>query len=223
MNDEELSRLIRKDATRHAASERLRAGVRTQIALQSAARGDAAGGGQPSSFKRWFGFEWRSGLAGFIGGAAVAVAVGMVVPRLILQQSLPAELVADHVRALKVGPLYEVASSDRHTVKPWFQGRLDYAPPVFDLAATGFTLLGGRVDHVAGAPTAALTYERGHHLLNVFVWPADQQQAPQAAQIRGFNLLHWSDGAMQVWVVSDIEAGELERFRQGWKAGVGPR
>ncbi len=214
MNDDDLSHLIQKHATHHRAGDRLRAAVRMQATLQAAAREAIP----PLSPKRQPRLEWRSVLTGFFSGAAVALAVVLVTPRLLLQQSLPAELVADHVRAMKVGPLYAVASSDRHTVKPWFQGRLDYAPPVIDLAAEGFTLLGGRVEQVAGAPTAALVYERGHHLINAFVWPDDQRQAPVAAQDRGFHLLHWSDGRMQVWLVSDIEAGELERFRQGWNA-----
>jgi anti-sigma factor RsiW len=134
-----------------------------------------------------------------------------------------AELVADHVRALKTGSLFEVASNDRHTVKPWFQGKLDYAPTVIDLEAEGFPLLGGRVEHVAGAPVAALAYASRRHILNVFVWPADREQPPQRSQRSGFNLLHWSDGAMQVWVVSDLDAVEIERFGQAWRSRTAAR
>ena len=111
----------------------------------------------------------------------------------------------------------KVSSSDRHTVKPWFQGRLDYAPPVPDLSAKGFPLLGGRVEHVAGMAVAALAYVRNQHIINVFVWPADHDQAPQVALRKGFNLQHWSDGGMQVWVVSDVEAGEVEHFSVAWR------
>ncbi len=218
MNDDELSRLIRGHATRHTAGDGLRAAVRTQMTLRAAAQQQ-----QQADPPRRRGFvialEWRSALAGFLGGAVVAGALALMLPRLLVQGGLPDELVADHVRALKVGPLYTVASSDRHTVKPWFQGRLDYAPTVADLSRQGFTLLGGRVEQVAGSPTAALSYERGHHIIHAFVWPAAQPQTtPAAQQIKGFNLLHWSDGAMQVWLVSDIEAGELERFRLAWTA-----
>ncbi len=215
IGDEKLSQLIRQQATRHRASEQLHAAVRTQIALQSAATTPARPA--PTRKLSWPRFQWPSVLTGFLSGAAVAAAAVLLVPRLLVQESLPGELVADHVRALKIGPLYTVASSDRHTVKPWFQGRLDYAPQVIDLAAQGFTLLGGRVEQVAGAPTAALSYEHGHHVIHAFVWPADKKQlTPSASQIKGFNLLHWSDASMQVWLVSDIEAGELERFRQAW-------
>jgi anti-sigma factor RsiW len=222
MNDDKLSELIRSSATRHRASDRLRASVRTQVALQAAARDDAAAVANRNT-PRWPGFGWRGALAGFAGGVAFTLALGLIVPRLVLQQSLPAEVVASHVRALQVGPLTEVASSDRHTVKPWFQGKLDYAPPVFDLQAEGFPLLGGRVERVAGAPVATLAYASQKHIINVYVWPADADQLPQRLLHRGFNLLHWSEGAMQVWVVSDLEMSEIERFTQAWRGRAGSK
>ena len=122
------------------------------------------------------------------------------------------------MRALGGGPLIEVASSDRHTVKPWFQGRLDYAPPVPDLAAEGFPLVGGRVQGLRGRNVAALVYGRDLHRLNVYVWPADRVQPLQTSVLKGFHLAQWSDGAMQVWVVSDVEAGEVARFAAAWRA-----
>ena len=131
--------------------------------------------------------------------------------------SLPDELVADHVRALQVGPLTEVVSSDRHTVKPWFQGRLDYAPPVFDLADDGFPLVGGRIEHLRGQAVAVLAYSHRLHVIDVFVWPADAVVAPTREQRKGFNVVRWSDGAMQVWVVSDADRAEIERFAQAWQ------
>jgi len=217
MDDDELSALIRRQATRHRAGDRLRAGVQTQIALQLASNPASADHPVPA---RRFALAWRSAAAGFVAGAVLVGALGWFVPRLAVQQSLPGELVASHVRALKAGPLIEVASSDYHTVKPWFQGKLDYAPQVVDLEAEGFALLGGRVEHVAGAPASALAYTRGHHVLSVFVWPAAASEAPQPTQRSGFNLLHWSDGAMQVWVVSDAERATLQAFGQAWRARV---
>ncbi len=217
MNDDELSALIRGEATRHKASERLRAGVRTRVALLTASR---TGSGQAAPRDRLARFRWRGPAAGFACGMALTLALGWIVPRLNAPGALPAELVADHVRSMKFGPLIEVASSDRHTVKPWFQGKLDYAPQVVALEADGFMLLGGRVDTVAGAPRATLAYELRRHILSVFVWPAERQQAPLVTQLNGFNLLHWSDGAMQVWVISDAEVNELERFGQAWRARV---
>ena len=126
------------------------------------------------------------------------------------------DLVADHVRALQGGTLTDVASTDRHTVKPWFQGRLDFAPPVFDLAAEGFPLLGGRVEHVRGSAVATLAYSHNRHFIDMFVWPSADQQAPVRSMRKGFNVLHWADGSMQYWAVSDLERAEMERFTQLW-------
>jgi anti-sigma factor RsiW len=222
MNDDDLSQLTQRHATRYAASDRLRSAVRTQIALQSAARSDAptAPGGKLEAL--WRKLSWRSAGFGFALGMAMTVALTWLGPRLMTEDSLPAALVAEHVRALKVGPLFEVASSDRHTVKPWFQGKLDYAPQVIDLQAHGFPLLGGRVDHIQGKVTAALAYRQGRHIINVFVWPEDRSSGPQHTPRSGFNVVHWSEAGMQVWAVSDMEAKELDRFSQAWRAGVSP-
>jgi anti-sigma factor RsiW len=223
MDDKELSTLIQGHATRHKASEPLRASVRTQVALEMAKRADKK---MPAP-RRWLNFDWRwmwgSGGAGFASGVALTLAITWMLPLLMLHSSLPDELVADHVRALRGNAMVQVASSDQHTVKPWFQGKLDYAPPVVDLASEGFPLLGGRIEHRAGAPIAALTYTSRSHIVNVFVWPVKGQRAPQRMQRSGFNLLHWDDGAMQVWAVSDLDAAELERFGQAWRARMPER
>jgi anti-sigma factor RsiW len=131
-----------------------------------------------------------------------------------------ADFVADHVRALQTGRLAEVASSDRHTVKPWFQGRLDYAPPVFDLAGEGFPLMGGRIVHVRGNVVATLTYTRNRHVIDVFIWPSAAQRAPVRSTSRGFNVLQWADESMQYRAVSDLDRREMERFTQLWLAQV---
>ena len=211
MNDDELSRLVRTQATRHAASDGLRAAVRTQLALQ-AARHDAAP--RPWSMSQ----RWPGLVAAFAAGAALSLALVLGLPPLLPGSDRAAERVAAHVQALQRGPLIEVASSDRHTVKPWFQGRLDYAPPVPDLASEGFPLLGGRVDQLDGAPVATLVYGARQHMLSVTVWPARDPQAPQRAQHRGFQAMHWAEGGMQVWVVSDQDAAEIERFGHAWRA-----
>ncbi len=226
MSDDELSDLIRRDASRHRASAGLRAAVRTQIALHAAAQPlDTVARPPEAPMPQAPGparFGWRALAGAFAGGAVLAASLALILPRLDGQGGLPAELVADHVRSLRSGPLFEVASADRHAVKPWFQGRLDYAPQVFDLAAEGFPLLGGRVEIVAGRATAALAYARRQHVLNVFVWPADAAQSPRSLQRSGFNLLHWSDGAMQVWLVSDLDAAELEGFAGLWRLRAAP-
>jgi anti-sigma factor RsiW len=130
------------------------------------------------------------------------------------------QVLGSHVRAQLAGHPEDVASSDRHTVKPWFAGRLDYSPPVIDLAAQGFPLRGGRLDYVAGRPVAALVYQAGNHLVSVLVWPADRDAAPGSAAAatgavaassrRGFELRRWSQASMTWWAVSDVAADRLD-------------
>lgn len=217
-DDDQLSDLIRRHATRHAAPEELRAGIRTQIAVAEANRAPAAA---PAPRSRRFGLAWANPW----GAAAGSFALGVLVTALVLPiareanfgQPIEAELVADHVRALRVGPLTEVVSTDRHTVKPWFQGRIDFAPPVLDLAADGFPLKGGRIEHVRGQTVATLAYARDRHVIDLFVWPADAPSAPRHRVERGFNVVHWADGSMQYWAVSDVEREELETMARLWR------
>ena len=120
------------------------------------------------------------------------------------------EVVASHVRSLLAGHPADVASSDHHTVKPWFAGRLDYAPEVVDLAAQGYPLAGGRLDYLGGRPVAALLYRDGRHLVNVFTWPAREPPSPPAATtVRGYHLVHWTAGGMTWWAVSDASPESL--------------
>jgi anti-sigma factor RsiW len=215
LDDEELSARIRQHATRHAAPDGLRAGIRAQIALAQAGR-TAPAAPAVSARRRAFDLPWRTAAVSFALGLACALLVVPAVQRLMLEQPLDAELVAAHVRALQAGPLAEVVSTDRHTVKPWFQGRLDYAPPVVDLASEGFALTGGRVEHVRGNAVAMLAYARNRHVIDLAVWPGAARAAPAHSVRRGFNVLHWADGSMQYWAVSDLERGELEQFAHLW-------
>jgi anti-sigma factor RsiW len=121
-------------------------------------------------------------------------------------------LVARHVNALAT-QLFAVQSSDQHTVKPWFQGKLDFSPPVRDLNAAGFPLLGGRVDMVDGRPVAALVYQRRLHMISVTIWPADDRAAlSDARTIRGFHERHWVQDGMSFWAVSDVNDDDLKEF-----------
>jgi anti-sigma factor RsiW len=126
-----------------------------------------------------------------------------------------AEAVVDsHVRALMGAHLFDVRSTDQHTVKPWFRGKVDFSPPVEDLAAIGFPLTGGRLDYIAGRPAAALVYARGQHTINLFVWPEESTGArsTNGRSIRGFHTRHWTRGGISFWAVSDLNDVELDEF-----------
>jgi len=126
--------------------------------------------------------------------------------------SIANDIVGGHVRALMGDHLFDVRSTDQHTVKPWFLGKLDFSPPVKDTASIGFPLIGGRLDYIAGRPVAALVYQRRQHTINVFVWP-ETQPAPAAAEsLRGFQVRHWTRDQMAFWAVSDLNAAELDDF-----------
>ena len=159
----------------------------------------------------------RAWLAG--GGMAIAACLGvaLIAPQLTAP-SLQQELVADHVRSLLAGHLIDVATSDRHTVKPWFNGRTDVAPPVMDLADLGFPLAGGRLDYVAGRVTPAIVYRRRQHVINLFVRQAEGPAIDLATRRDGYSLVRWRQGGQEFWAVSDVDLADLKRFRHAFEA-----
>jgi anti-sigma factor RsiW len=209
--DDDLSALIKAGATRHAAPPQLRARIDARIAeIGSARAGELAGAEVPrlptGAWRRWMNMG-----AAFAVGAVASIAV-MLALRGAGDEDLIAQAVVDsHVRSLMSAHLVDVESSDKHTVKPWFSGKLDYAPPVKDLASEGIPLAGGRLDYLGQRPVAALVYRLNRHTINVFVWPAAgaSLQDPVFAVRQGFNVAHWTGDGMQFWAVSDVNAGEL--------------
>jgi anti-sigma factor RsiW len=145
--------------------------------------------------------------AGFMGRRAVAPA----------PDSMAEEVVSAHVRSLMPNHLFDVESTDQHTVKPWFLGKLDFAPPVVDLAAIGYPLIGGRLDYVDGRAVAALVYQRRKHTINVFIEPAHGTTtgAIEATSRRGFHVRYWTHDEMAFWAVSDLADPELSEFARG--------
>ena len=131
------------------------------------------------------------------------------------EDPLAEEVVGSHIRSLMADHLIDVVSSDQHTVKPWFDGRLDLAPAVVDLKAQGFALLGGRLDYIDRQPVAAIVYQRGKHLINVFAWPSSGAHAPlRAMTIRGYNVLSWTAGDLAYWAVSDVNPKDLATLQR---------
>src|SRR5215475_5270274 len=154
----------------------------------------------------------------FATGAACAfIVLGAVLfqtTRVSRNNSLVNEVVADHVRSLLATHLVDVASSDQHTVKPWFDGKIDFAPDVHDFAANGFPLVGGRLDYLDGKSVVALVYHRNKHPINLFITPAigSRDSSPVSFTRRGYNLLSWVHRDMRYWAVSDLNETELKQF-----------
>jgi anti-sigma factor RsiW len=146
--------------------------------------------------------------------AALAAALLLVVMPPTQQNLVQEQLLSSHVRSLLVSHLTDVATSDQHTVKPWFNGKIDFSPPVVDLATEGFPLVGGRVDYVGGRVVAALVYRRHGHVINLFIWPSPESASVSAAERDGYSLLSWSKDGLIYWAVSDLAAAEIDKFRE---------
>jgi mycothiol system anti-sigma-R factor len=124
-------------------------------------------------------------------------------------------IVDAHLRSLQPGHLEDVISTDQHTVKPWFDGRLDFAPPVHDFVADGFPLQGGRLDIVQGKTVAVLVYGRRKHIINVFIWPtSEQDSSPQQGSQLGYNWVDWRKGGMELVAISDVSAPDLVELQK---------
>ncbi len=170
--------------------------------------------------QRRLGQHW---VAGFVSAAALllfALNLNWYLRQPNAETRLATELVAAHVRSQLAAHLTDVVSSDQHTVRPWFNGRIDIAPPAIDLAAQGYALIGGRLDYIAGHGTAALVYRHHEHVLNVFVLPAGAVPAdakPQASSLQGFHLLRWAQSGLVLWVISDASESTLQGFAEAFK------
>jgi anti-sigma factor RsiW len=129
---------------------------------------------------------------------------------------IAAEVVSSHVRSLMGSHLMDVPSTDQHTVKPWFDGKLDFSPKVTDFAGEGFRLIGGRLDYIGGRPVAALVYQRGQHVVNLFTWPTQEQEVrPTMSRVlKGYQSVHWSHSGMNYWAVADVPEATLQQFAQ---------
>lgn len=160
----------------------------------------------------------RTVLRGFALGSAVSALAATGLVSIMLrdddQDRILSEIVSAHLRSLQAGHLTDVLSTDQHTVKPWFNGKLDVAPPVIDLSALGFKLIGGRLDYVDARPIGAVVYRYRKHVINLFVARAANQEhrAPRTKTFQGFNIRYWSDRGLNYWAVSDAEADKLVEF-----------
>jgi anti-sigma factor RsiW len=168
-----------------------------------------------------WGWNWLT--TAMSGAFAVCLALLLMVTqsRPSAEQQLANEIVSSHVRSLMASHVTDVASTDQHTVKPWFNGKVDFSPPVKDLAAEGFPLTGGRLDYVSGHSAAALVFQRNKHIINLLVWPANEVDSKPVAfkPHQGYHLIRWFEGGMAFWAVSDLNERELMEFVQDFAAG----
>jgi len=168
----------------------------------------------------------RAVLRGFAMGSAVSAIAATGLFAIVLRSDdetrLQTEFVSAHLRSLQANHLTDVVSTDQHTVKPWFNGRLDVAPPVVDLASQGFALIGGRLDYIDGRPVGAVIYRRRQHVINLFV-AQNASTEPRAAKmetVQGFNVHRWSERGLSYWAVSDLAKEELTDFCEKFEAAT---
>ena len=165
----------------------------------------------------------RRGFAPWIAGgsvAAVAASIALLMLAPMATTPLPDELVAGQIRSLQAEHLLDVPTSDRHVVKPWFNGKVDFAPPVVDLATQGFPLAGGRLDYIGGRTVAAIVYRRHAHIINMFVWSGLAAETPAILRRQGYSLIRWGRGGLTYWAVSDIDPNDLASFQRQFAAAT---
>jgi anti-sigma factor RsiW len=204
----DLKKVLKNDALFFRAPDELRRRLKVELRSE-------AGGPTERTFWNW---NWLTAVTSSTALACLVLLLTVTFTRPSVPQQLAQEIVSSHIRSLMADHALDVVSTDRHTVKPWFDGKLDFSPPVKDLAAQGFPLIGGRLDYLGGRAVAALVFQRHKHVINLFSWPAggtDSEPGP-LAPLQGYNLVHWSQAGMSCWAVSDVNAPELLEFAQTW-------
>ncbi len=164
---------------------------------------------------------WLGG--GAVGALAASLALMVATPQVSVAD-LPDQLIAGHIRSLQAAHLTDVLTSDRHVVKPWFNGRIDFSPPVVDLVRQGYPLVGGRLDYIGDRPVAALVYRRRLHSINLFIRPAPPNGSASPSTIRrhSYNIVHWVAGDLDYWAVSDVDPADLAVFHQEFAKATTP-
>jgi anti-sigma factor RsiW len=209
--DNELGALIRREGIRHMPPAGLAERILADLRQAESLRPIAAPAPRPAAAPPW---RWLQALTLFGAGAATAWGLALTLLVAPMQEATSEAVTDSHVRSLMAAHLADVASTDQHTVKPWFQGRTDFSPPVRDLKYQGFPLAGGRLDFLDGRTVAALVYRHRQHVINLFVWPVSEsrESAVKMLSQRGYNLAHCTAGGLTFWAVSDLNSDELSQF-----------
>ena len=208
-NLQSLKKTLKQDALYFTAPEELRRRIISE--LPSPAR----------AVPPWRAWNWNWLTTVMTGAAAcLALVLTVTLTRPSSEQPFAQEIVSSHVRSLMANHMLDVVSTDQHTVKPWFNGKLDFSPPVKNLVEQEFPLIGGRLDYIGGHSVAALIFQRHKHIINLFIWPAKENDSKPAASapLQGYHVIHWSDAGMTFWTVSDLNEKELMEFVRDFAA-----
>jgi anti-sigma factor RsiW len=200
--------------------ETMRTALRTQLTYHRASPALAAriGAMLPADAPAVLHRHFRFPALGFAGSGLAGAVAGVVLTLLLsggpATNAVMSAAIDAHVRSLMAQHLTDVQTSDQHTVKPWLSAHLDVSPPVQDLAAEGFPLVGGRMDYVDGHPAAVVVYRHARHVINLFAWaaPGKPDVAPASSAQQGFNVVSWRAGGIEFYAVSDVEAAQLAEF-----------
>jgi anti-sigma factor RsiW len=210
-NAQALKKALRQDSLFFTAPSELRRRVRAELRSQAEIK---------SWWRVWDG-KWLSVATTSVAAACLVLLFTVTLAHPSAQQRLTQEIISSHIRSLMANHELDVISTDQHTVKPWFDGKLDFSPPVKNLVAQGFPLIGGRLDYLDGHSVAALVFQRKKHVINLFIWPVQENGSKPTSftPIQGYNPIHWSEGDMTFWAVSDLNAKELMEFVQDFEQG----
>jgi anti-sigma factor RsiW len=200
----ETHRILSENLMRYAAPDVLKARIRGAVAEAAA----------PRPVVRSAPVWWRQIAAGVLIAAASSALTFAAVGRSAGERAVADELLSSHLRSLMPGHLTDVVSTNQHTVKPWFNGRVDVSPPVPNLDSLGFPLVGGRTDYVRGRAVPVVVYGRRQHLINVYAWPSESgaSSPPQLSTRNGYHFLEWRAAGLEYWAVSDLNTKELQDF-----------